>query len=102
VQGGRISREAVSKEEVLRFKLDRLEEQVYVYWRQRAHVKWLEKGDKNMGFFHAMCSEKIRRNRVGRLKNEVGGWEESEEGKNAVISNYFGNLFKSSNIQGAT
>jgi hypothetical protein len=65
-------------------------------------VKWLEKGDRNTGFFHAMCSEKRRRNRVGRLKNEAGGWEESEERKKVVISNYFGNLFRSSNIQGAT
>lgn len=100
-RAGGLSREAVAREEVLRFKLDRLEEQVDIYWRQRAHVKWLKKGDRNTGFFHATCSKKKRRNRVGRLKNEAGGWEESEDGKKAVISNYFSNLFRSSNIDGA-
>jgi hypothetical protein len=99
-RAGGISREAVTKEEVLRFKLDRLEEQVDTYWRQRARVKWLEKGDRNTGFFHATCSEKKRRNKVGRLKNEAGRWEETEEGKKAVISNYFSNLFRSSNTNG--
>lgn len=97
-----LSRETLAREEVLRFKLNRLEEQVDIYWRQRAHVKWLEKGDRNTGFFHATCSEKRRRNRVGRLLNDAGRWEESEEGKKAVISNYFTNLFRSSNIDGAT
>lgn len=100
-RAGGLSSEAVAREKILRFKLDRLEEQVDIYWRQRAHVKWLEKGDRNTGFFHATCSEKKRTNRVGRLKNAAGGWEETEEGKKAVISNYFSNLFRSSNIDGA-
>lgn len=52
---GSLSRESVAREEVLRFKLYRLEDQLDAYWRQRAHVKWLEKGDRNMGFFHATC-----------------------------------------------
>ena len=74
----------MAREEILRFKLDRLEEQVDIYWRQRAHVKWLEKGDRNTGVFHATCSEKKRRNTVGRLKNDAGGWEETE-GKKAEL-----------------
>ena len=31
----------VSREEILRFKLERLEDQVDMYWKQRAHVRWL-------------------------------------------------------------
>jgi len=101
-RAGGLIQEAVTREEILRFKLDRLEEQVDIYWRQRAHVKWLEKGDRNIGFFHATCSERKRRNRVGRLRNGAGLWEESEEGKKAVVSNYFKNLFRSSGLAGRT
>jgi hypothetical protein len=41
----------VTKEAVLHFKVDRLEEQIDIYWKQRAHVNWLMKGDRNMTFF---------------------------------------------------
>ena len=101
-RAGGLSQEIVEREEILRFKLDRLEEQVDTYWRQRAHVKWLEKGDRNTWFLHATCSERKRRNRVGRLRNGAGLWEESEEGKKVVISNYFYNLFRSSGPAGRT
>lgn len=98
---GNISRESIAREEVLRFKLDHLEEQLDIYWKQRAHVKWLEKGDRNTSFFHAVCSERRRRNKIGRLKNKYGDWVESEAGKETVITNYFLNLFRSSNALGA-
>lgn len=46
-----ISQEDVTKEAVLHFKVDRLEEQIDIYWKQRSHVNWLMKGDRNMAFF---------------------------------------------------
>ena len=65
-------------------------------------MKWLERGDRNTSYFHAMLLEKIRRNGVSRLRNEGGRWEEIEEGKKGLITNYFLMLFKSSNANGAT
>lgn len=41
-----ISDFSVGREAVLSFKLDRLEEQVDMYWRQHAHVNWLQKGGR--------------------------------------------------------
>lgn len=54
----RIGREQIAREVVLRYKLERLEEQVDIFWKQRAHVNWLQKGDRNTFFFHAACRER--------------------------------------------
>jgi hypothetical protein len=88
--------EEVAREAVLRFKLDKIDEQIDIYWRQRAHTKWLQQGDRNTKFFHAACSERKRRNFVGKLKNGVGGWIEGEKEKQMFITNYFTQLFRSS------
>jgi hypothetical protein len=50
----------VVKEGVLKYKPEKLEEQVDTYWRQWAHVAWLQKGDRNTSFFHATCSERMK------------------------------------------
>jgi hypothetical protein len=62
----------MAREEVLRYKLERLEEQVDLYWRQRAHVRWLQQGDRNTAFFHACRRERRKCNRIGRLKKADG------------------------------
>jgi hypothetical protein len=41
-----VSHDQVAMEEVLRYQLEKVEEQIDLYWRQQAHVRWLEKGDK--------------------------------------------------------
>ena len=53
-----ISQASINKEQVLRFKLDRLQEQNEIFWKQRAHVQWLEKGDSNTSYFHLCASER--------------------------------------------
>ena len=47
-----ICQESVSREHLLRYKLERLQEQLNIYWKQRAHTVWLTKGDQNTHFFH--------------------------------------------------
>lgn len=47
---------------------------------------------------HAVCSERKRRNFIGRPKKGDGGWEEGEEGKREIISNYFAEIFKSNGL----
>jgi hypothetical protein len=89
-----ISREQTAKEALLRYKLERVEEQVVMYWRQRAHVNWLQKGDRNTSFSHAACRERRRINRSGKLRRGDGRWVEGEEEKRAFIANYFSMLFR--------
>lgn len=47
------SKENIEKEGVLRYRLEKVEDQIDSYWRQRAHVKWMQHGDRNTAFFHA-------------------------------------------------
>lgn len=61
------------REAVWSFKVDRLEDQIDTYWKQRAHINWLQFGDRNTKFFHHACSERRRRNRIGNLKKKMMG-----------------------------
>jgi hypothetical protein len=88
-----ISQESIHREHVLRFKLERLEDQLDVYWKQRAHVDWLKHGDRNTRFFHSCCSERKRRNRITKLKKENGDIIERQEELKQHISNHYRSLF---------
>uniref|UniRef100_A0ACD5VK05 Uncharacterized protein n=1 Tax=Avena sativa TaxID=4498 RepID=A0ACD5VK05_AVESA len=90
-----ISVQQVRREEMLRFKLSRLEDQKEIYWKQRAHVSWLKGGDRNTKFFHSFASERKRMNRVKRLRRDDGVVVE-EEAMKEVATNYFTSLFTSS------
>lgn len=93
VRRGDISQDQVSREHFLREKLDRLEHQQDTHWRQRAHVKWLQAGDKNTSFFHAFASERKRRNTIKKLQRDDGSWAEGEDALKEHIANYFSNIF---------
>jgi hypothetical protein len=96
---GVLSGEQVAREGVLRYRLDKAEEQKDLYWKQRAHVKWMTYGDRNTAFFHASCMERRRKNKIGSLKKESGGWVEKEVEKRNFITNHFSQLFRSSGNQ---
>jgi hypothetical protein len=91
-----ISTVQVHKEEVLRFKLSKLEEQRDIYWKQRAHAHWMREGDRNTKYFHSFASERRRKNRITKLRTEDGGVVEEGEAMKEVATNYFLNLFSSS------
>jgi hypothetical protein len=90
-----ISRDQVHREGILRYKLERLEHQRDLYWRQRAHVNWLERGDRNTAFFHSYASGRRKKNKIKKLIREDGSIVEREEEMAAVVTNYFTNLFTS-------
>lgn len=76
----------------MKYKLERLEDQLHVYWQQRAHNVWLLKGDRNTKFFHASASERKRRNLIKKLEVDGGGVVEGERLK-GYIANQYQNLF---------
>jgi hypothetical protein len=95
VRRGNITQEKVSRELFLREKLDHMEQQRDTFWKQRAHVKWLQSGDKNTTFFHAFASERRKRNTIKRLKKDDGSWVEGQEQLKEYVAAYFFNLFSS-------
>jgi hypothetical protein len=90
-----ISQEGVNREQMLRFKLNRLEDQHNLYWQQRAHANWLKFGDRNTTYFHAFASERKRTNVIKKLKREGGGVVEGEE-LGPFITNHYKSSFMSS------
>ncbi|XP_066365027.1 uncharacterized protein [Miscanthus floridulus] len=63
----------ISREAILRYKLEKLEDQKELYWRQKAHVHWLQEGDRNTKFFHQYASDRKRMNRIKKLVKDDGG-----------------------------
>ncbi|WVZ92789.1 hypothetical protein U9M48_038829, partial [Paspalum notatum var. saurae] len=90
-----INQENISREHVLRYKLERLQDQHHTYWKQRAHTAWLTKGDRNTRFFHASASERKRRNYIKSLKGDDGDVVAGMRLK-PFITDHYKNLFSSS------
>ena len=90
-----ISQEQVSREHLLRYKLERLQDQKNVYWKQRAKAHWLKDGDRNTSFFHACASERRRGNSIRKLTKEDGVVVEGEDELRSFITNYYQDVFSS-------
>jgi hypothetical protein len=77
---------------LLRYKLERLQDQLNVHRKQRAHIAWLLKGDWNTKFFHAYTSKWKMKNTIKNLKDEGGGVVAGERLRN-FIANHYQNIF---------
>jgi hypothetical protein len=42
------------------------------YWRKRCTIRWIKQGEDNTKFFHAMASERFRRNSISMVKDSNG------------------------------
>lgn len=71
-----------------------------VYWKQRAKQFWLQNGDQNTKFFHRFASARKQKNTINRIKDVHGEWKDTEEEIQAVIVNYFTEIFSSSGVAG--
>ena len=67
------------------------------YWQQRCKEKWATKGDLNTKYYHASVKYNRARKQITKLRDENGHDHFSEEAKGEVASEYFRNLFKSTN-----
>ncbi|XP_074378628.1 uncharacterized protein LOC141720172 [Apium graveolens] len=85
--------------EEARWQYMRLLEKKEIFWRQRAKQYWLREGDKNTRFFHKYASMRKEYNKIKRLKYENGEWKETEEEIQGLITEYFVNIFSTSNME---
>ena len=49
-------------------------------WVQKSRINWLIAGDRNTAFHHMSTIVRRRRNRISRIKNDMGEWITSEGG----------------------
>lgn len=64
-------------------------------WRQRCKQLWLQAGDRNTKFFHAMATERKRSNTISQLKDYQGNWISWEQGLDNMVVEYLTDLFTS-------
>ena len=60
-------------------------------------MKWVQCGDKNIKFFHGIATQQKRRNFIKGLLDDQGVWNREEEVVSALLVDYYGSLFTSSN-----
>ena len=89
-----INGQNVAREAILSYKLERLEYHRELYWHQTAHVHWLQKGNRNMNFFHQYASERKRINRIKKLVKEDGAVVEEMARLKLLITNFYKTLFE--------
>lgn len=70
------------------------------FWRKKSRVIWLREGNRNSNFFHATTIHRRAWNRISRLVDQTGRIEKSEDGIVAIATEYFRNLFHTSNPSG--
>ncbi|XP_071909790.1 uncharacterized protein [Coffea arabica] len=67
-----------------------------MFWSQKARLKWLQEGNKNTQFFHALVNGRRKSNRMHKLQKKDENWTENEVELGAEIGNYYRQLFTKS------
>ncbi|KAL9666388.1 hypothetical protein QQ045_000718 [Rhodiola kirilowii] len=87
--------DTMAAESRLSSELDEWLEREELWWKQRSRAEWLKNGDRNTSYFHAKASQRKKRNRIERLKNNIEELTESESEIASIITSYFTNIFQS-------
>jgi hypothetical protein len=85
----------VNQKEVLKYKLEKLENQKEIYWRQRAKAHWLQHGDRNTKFFHQHTTERRRVVRIKKLVKDDGSVVQEKGEIHNLVTDFYKTLFQS-------
>lgn len=66
-----------------------------LYWRQRSRILWLQQGDRNSSFFHAVTRGRKTVNSFSVIESETGETVHGEEQITKTISQFYQALFSS-------
>ena len=77
-------------------KLEKAYREEEEYWKQRSRIQWLQSGDRNSSFFHAITRGRRQINAFSILEDEHGAIYETEEDIVATISKYYQSIFTTS------
>lgn len=94
---GEQTEETQKKGEELRAELENVYSDEDIFWRQRSKIAWAREGDRNMAYFHAAASARKIKNKIRGLFNSAWVRCEEEREIEKAITDYFGDLFQSSN-----
>ena len=64
------------------------------FWAQKARKDWIQKGDRNTKYFHALVKQRRINNRVVRIRQELGQWLEDDESIRTHVREHFKNLYQ--------
>jgi hypothetical protein len=62
-------------------------------WLQRSRIDWLKEGGRNIKFFHQKAVWRARKNKIKRLKDADGVWQEVPSDMERMATSYFKELF---------
>lgn len=83
-----ISKQEKEKQQELQLLLN-MEE---TFWAQKARIDWIQKGDRNTRYFHALVKQRRINNRVVCIRTDSKHWLEENESIKMLSSN--GDLFQ--------
>lgn len=81
----------------LKLELSKAYREEEAFWRQKCREQWLREGDRNTAFFHNCVKGRKAKNRVLMLMDELGTEHYSEGAKGHVATEFYRDLFMSSN-----
>ncbi|XP_075103621.1 uncharacterized protein LOC142178193 [Nicotiana tabacum] len=73
----------------------------YIHWlkveesilKQKAIIKWAEKGDTNSKYLYSVIKQRIRRAQIQRIKNKEGHWIEGNSAISEEALRHFKHIF---------
>ena len=66
-----------------------------LFWRQRSRILWLQEGDRNSAFFHAVTKARKARNCITTIEDAEGVPKYEEEDVGKVFERFYQQLFSS-------